>query len=59
MEMKKSKPVNMKLCNNVHLDNKLMYEKASKELESAEHDHPLKSKFRFCNVNFFSIERVF
>ncbi|KAH1021135.1 hypothetical protein HUJ04_010687 [Dendroctonus ponderosae] len=44
MEKKKTKPTKMQLCNNVHLDNKLMYEKATSELENAEHDHPLKSE---------------
>ncbi|XP_050307744.1 myotubularin-related protein 6 [Anthonomus grandis grandis] len=33
---------NKEMCNNVHLDNKLAYQKAAKELENAEHDHPLK-----------------
>lgn len=45
MERKKNKPHRDQLCNNVYLDNKLQYEKnASKELQSAEHDHPLKVK---------------
>lgn len=43
MEKKKPKVEIAPLCNNVHLDNKLMYEKANREFESADHDHPLKS----------------
>lgn len=43
MERKKNKPRRDQLCNNVYLDNKLQYEKnVSKELQSADHDHPLK-----------------
>lgn len=43
MERKKNKPRRDQLCNNVYLDNKLQYEKnATKELQSADHDHPLK-----------------
>ncbi|XP_030749831.1 myotubularin-related protein 6 [Sitophilus oryzae] len=42
MEKKKSKPKKEQLCNNVHLDNKLAYQKSSKKLESSDHDHPLK-----------------
>lgn len=43
VERKKNKPRRDQLCNNVYLDNKLQYEKnASKELQSADHDHPLK-----------------
>lgn len=43
VEKKKNKPRRDQLCNNVYLDNKLQYEKnASKELQSADHDHPLK-----------------
>lgn len=46
MEKKKSKVDKAQLCNNVHLDNKLLYEKSSKEMEtvSADHDHPLKNE---------------
>ncbi|XP_066146115.1 myotubularin-related protein 8 isoform X2 [Euwallacea fornicatus] len=44
MEKKKSKPNKELLCDNVHLDNKLLYEKANKELKNADHDHPLKSE---------------
>nr|XP_023012952.1 myotubularin-related protein 8 [Leptinotarsa decemlineata] len=39
---KKPKPKRDQLCNNVYLDNKLLYEKAtSREMRSADHDHPL------------------
>ena len=44
METNKSKAGKPQLCNNVHLDNKLTYERTSKDLESADHDHPLKGK---------------
>lgn len=54
MEKKKSKPNKMQLCNNVHLDNKLMYEKATTELENADHDHPLKGAFFNSAVFFFT-----
>lgn len=39
-EKKKNKTKKEQLCNNVYLDNKLMYEK-SQMRESADHDHPL------------------
>lgn len=46
MEKKKPKAAIAPLCNNVHLDNKLMYEKATREFERADHDHPLKSNLQ-------------
>ncbi|KAF7280256.1 hypothetical protein GWI33_006252 [Rhynchophorus ferrugineus] len=46
MEKKKSKTNTfcnkVQLTNNVPLDNKLTYQKSSKELEASDHDHPLK-----------------
>ncbi|KAJ8963932.1 hypothetical protein NQ314_005263 [Rhamnusium bicolor] len=43
VEKKRSKPKKEQLCNNVYLDNKLQYEKTTgRELEPADHDHPLK-----------------
>ncbi|XP_060532058.1 myotubularin-related protein 6 [Cylas formicarius] len=41
MEKRKTKPKKSQFCNNVQLDNKLLYEKSSHDLESANHDHPL------------------
>ncbi|KAJ8938721.1 hypothetical protein NQ318_005575 [Aromia moschata] len=43
VEKKKNKPKKEQLCNNVYLDNKLQYEKASAR-QSADHDHPLKAE---------------
>lgn len=43
VEKKKAKPRREQFCNNVYLDNKMQYEKnTSKDLQSADHDHPLK-----------------